>query len=62
MGRVNAQKKWIFEVIITRLQPPFHQPHIVVKTNLTILDDRPIDVVMTNAFIDSMVLCDANLK
>lgn len=62
MGRINAQKKWVFEVIITRLQPPFHKPDVVLKTNLVIKDNRPFDAVITTAFVDSLVLCDASLK
>jgi hypothetical protein len=62
MGRVHAQRKWIFEIIITRLQPPFHLPDVVLKMNMTIRDTQPVDVVLMSVFVDSMVLCDAKLK
>jgi hypothetical protein len=62
MGRVNAQKKWVFEIVITRLRPPFHLSNVVLRTHLTIRDSQPVDVVMTAAFVDSMVLCDTTFK
>jgi hypothetical protein len=61
MGRVNEQRKWVFEIIITRLQSPFHRPDVVIKTQLAIKDHRPIEQVMTTAFVDSLVLCDAKI-
>jgi hypothetical protein len=62
MGRVYAQRKWVFEIVITRLQPPFHSPDVVLKMNLTIRDTQPVDVVLMSVFVDSMVLCDTTLK
>ena len=61
LQRVNARRKWIFEVIVTRLHPPLCKPTVVLKTHLTLDDDRPAEQVMTSAFIDTLVLCDARV-
>jgi hypothetical protein len=59
LQRADARRKWIFELIVTRLYPPLCTPTVVLKTQLMLDDDRPVEQVMTAAFVDSLVLCDA---